>query len=405
MAATVASGSQNQYATSTSGGTVPSDLFIRDVPDWIDKLQRTDVPLQKMFGTMPAPDMPMLKREWGWGSPDPYSTTLYVSCGSGDATITVADGNYFAVGDTIFIDDEMLRVTGIAGDVLSVDRGVGGTSAASHTGSATPASAATIVIGLPALVESADDPDSPFTQGEVDYNYPQIAAFTWSHSHRRKVTPTYEGKSKDNATRELRKKMEHTAPVRFEISLILGRRQQGSGTSPSTMGGLRETSYITTRTNLSSAPLTETDLMNGLQTVNNLVGSTLMPDTIVCSPFMARAISSWYNETRQSTMSDTKANVKWTEIETWFGPVKIVPHYLFTSLPGANGRVYVLNPEDVKRGPYASDTGWNTGTYETQGWHTRGYLRGDFTTKWERADARLEFRNASTTSTDYSGIS
>lgn len=399
MAATVSSGSQNQYATSTTGGTVPTDLFIRDVPDWIDKLQRTDVPLQKMFGTAPAPTMPMLKAEWGWGSPDPYSTTLAVSCGSGDTTITVADGSYFAVSDTIFIEDEELRVTGIAGDVLTVTRGIGGTSAASHT------STTTIVIGAPALVESADDPDGVVTQGEVDYNYPQIMSFTWAFSKRAEVTPTYEHKNGGRASAELRKKMEHTAPVRFEIALILGNRDQGSGVAPSLMGGLRQPSFITTRTNIASAPLTETDLMNGLQTVNNLVGSTLMPDTIVCSPFMARAISSWYNETRQSTMSDTKANVKWTEIETWFGTVKVVPHYLFTSLPNQNGRVYVLNPDDIKRRPYASSTGWNTGEYAVQGWHSRGYLRGDFTSIWQRADARIEFYGCSVTSSDYSGIS
>ncbi len=366
MAATVASGSQNQYATTTSGGTVPSDLFIRDVPDWIDLIERQDVPLQKMFGTAPAPTMPMLKSEWGWGAPDPYTTTLAVSCGSGDLTIQVADGDYFAVADTIFIDDEMLRVTGIASNTLTVERGVGGTTAASHTGSATPASAAIIAIGSPALVESADD------------NYPQIMSFTWSMSHRRQVTPTYEGKSKDNAQRELRKKMEFTAPLRFEISLILGRRQQGSGTTPSTMGGLREPTFITTRTNLSSAPFTETDLMNGLETVNT---------------------------TRRSGMGDSKASVKWTEIETWSGTVKLVPHYLFAKLPNMNGRIYALDPSVIKRRPYASDTGWNTGQYETQGWHTRGYLRGDFTSLWPEADTRIEWRNASTTSSDYAGFS
>ena len=282
MAATVTSGSQNSYATTTSGGTVPSDLFIRDVPDWIDKLQRTDVPLQKMFGTAPAPSMPMLKAEWGWGSPDPYSTTLAVSCGSGDTTITVPDGDYFAVDDTLFIEDEELRVTGIAGNVLTVERGFAGTSAASHT------NGVTIAIGAPALVESADDPDGIITQGEVDYNYPQIMSFTWAFSKRAEVTATYEHKNGNRASAELRKKMEHTAPVRFEIALILGNRDQGSGVAPSLMGGLRQSSFITTRTNISSAAFTPTDLMNGLQTVNNLVGSTLMPDTIVCSPFMAR---------------------------------------------------------------------------------------------------------------------
>ena len=399
MAATVASGSQNQYSTASTNGTVPSDLFIRDVPDWIDKLQRTDVPLQKMFGTAPAPSMPMNKAEWGWGSPDPYSTTLAVGCASGDLTITVVDGTYFAVNDTFFIDDEMLRVTGISGDVLTVDRGFGGTSAATHD------AADTITIGLPAVVEGADDPDGIFTQGEVDYNYHQIASFTWSHSKRRDITPTYEFRQGGAANKELRKKMEDTAPVRYEISLLLGRRAQGSGVAPSAMGGLLQTSYITTRTDLSSAPLTETDLMDALQTVNNLVGSSLMPDTIVCSPFLARAISSWYNETRRSSMSDSKASVKWTEIETWFGTVKVVPHYLFTGIPQVNNRIFILNPSEIKRRPYASSTGWNTGTYETQGWHTRGYLRGDFTTIWQKADARATLYNASITKADYPAFS
>lgn len=399
MAATVSSGLQNQYSTATANGTVPSDLFIRDVPDWVDKLQRTDVPLQKMFGTDPAPSIPMNKAEWGYGSPDPYSTTLAVGCGSGDTTITVTDGTYFAVNDTFWMDDEMLSVTGIAGDVLTVVRGFAGTTAGGH-------SAATVItIGLPAVIEGADDPDSPFTQGVVNYNYHQIGSFTWAHSKRRDVTPTYENRSGGAANAELRKKMEHTAPVRFEISLMLGRRSQGSGNTPSSMGGLSETSYITTRTNLAAAPVTETDLMNAMQTVNNLVGSSLMPDTWVCSPFMARAISSFYNETRRSSMSDSKANVKFSEIETWFGTVKIVPHYLFTSIPQMNNKLFLLNPSDIKRRPYASSTGWNTGNYHTQGWHTRGFLRGDHTTIWQKEDARAVLYGASVTAADYPAFS
>ena len=153
------------------------------------------------------------------------------------------------------------------------------------------------------------------------------------------------------------------------------------------------------------APFTETDLMNGLETVNTVVGSTSTPDTIIGSPFMMRAISSWYNETRRSGMGDSKASVKWTEIETWSGTVKLVSHYLFAKLPGMNGRIYAMDPSKIKRRPYASDTGWNTGQYETQGWHTRGYLRGDFTSLWPEADTRIEWRNASTTSSDYAGFS
>jgi hypothetical protein len=177
VAATTTSGSMNQYSTAVAGGTTPSDLFIRDVPDWTDKLQRTDVPLQKMFGSEGPPSMPMLKAEWGWGSPDPYSTTITEAIvGAGDTTITVADGSYFQVGDRFLIDSEELRCTGISGNDLTVTRGYAGTTAAAHSDNA-----AVYIMG-PAVVESADDADSPFTQGEVDFNYHQIMSFTLGRS-------------------------------------------------------------------------------------------------------------------------------------------------------------------------------------------------------------------------------
>jgi hypothetical protein len=253
------------------------------------------------------------------------------------------------------------------------------------------------------VVEGADDADSPFTQGEVDFNYPQIMSFTWSLSKRADVTPTYEHRNGARASAELRKKMENTAPVRMEVTYLLGQRAAGSGTSPSALGGLRQSSYITTRNNLSSAIFTETDLMSAMQTVNNLVGGSLMPDTLVVSPFTKRVISSWYNESRRSSPSDNKMDVRWNEIETDFGPVKIVGHYLMSTV--ANSKAYLINPEDFKRRPYASSTGWNTGNYETQGWHTRGFLRSDTTLIAQRADARAEIYGYSTTSGDYAGLS
>jgi hypothetical protein len=397
MAATVASGQQNQYSTAVSGGTVPSDLHIRDVPDWIDKLQRTDVPLQKMFGTAPAPSTPIHKAEWGWGSPDPYATTITEAIsGTGDLSITVADGLYFQVGDRFLIDDEELRCTGISGNVLTVTRGFAGTTAATHLDNAD------VYIMGPAVVEGADDADSPFTQGEVDFNYPQIMSFTWALSKRADVTPTYEHRNGARASAELRKKMENTAPVRMELTYLLGQRALGTGSAPSALGGLRQDSFITTRNDLSSAIFTETDLMSAMQTVNNLVGGTLMPDTLVLSPFAKRVVNSWYNETRRSSPSDNKMDVRWNEIETDFGPVKLVSHYLLSTI--ANDKAYLMNPEDFKRRPYASSTGWNTGTYETQGWHTRGFLRQDSTLIAQRADSRAEIYGFSTTAGDYSGL-
>ncbi|NQW22958.1 MAG: hypothetical protein HQ475_05880 [SAR202 cluster bacterium] len=51
---------------------------------------------------------------------------------STDVTLTVASGAPFAVNDVIYLDNEQMTVTGIAGFDLTVTRGVNGTTAATH---------------------------------------------------------------------------------------------------------------------------------------------------------------------------------------------------------------------------------------------------------------------------------
>ncbi len=397
MAATTAVGSRNQYSTGVSGGTTASDLFYRDVPDWTDTLQRQDVPVSKMIGTAPAPTHPMNKAEWGEDAADPYSDTITEAITDTAATtITAANGGFYQIGDVIVLSAEEMRVTGRAGNVLTVERGFAGTTAATHLDNAV------VFITGPAVVESADDADSPYTQGDIDFNYHRIMTFTWALSKRAEVTGTYANRSGNNFATELKKKMQYTAPLRFELAIMLNQRAQGTGSSPSSFGGLRQSSYITTRTSLSSAILTETDLMDHLQTIHNLVGPGHAPDTLLCSPFGARVISSWYNDTRRSTMSDDKAKMYFTEVDTPFGTMKIVTSYLMSTV--ANDKIYVADFADIKKRPYASSTGWQTGEHETQGWHRRGYLRGDYTLLFPYADARGELHTFSTTAGSYSGL-
>ena len=52
--------------------------------------------------------------------------------GSGDLTLTVTDGSVFSVGDEIKIESEILLISAISSDNLTVHRGYQGTSAASH---------------------------------------------------------------------------------------------------------------------------------------------------------------------------------------------------------------------------------------------------------------------------------
>jgi hypothetical protein len=396
----VASTTTNRSLTQYSGDT-PSDLFIRDVPDWMRMLRRQDTPFTKLISTTSAPDVPMLKAEFGWGSPDPVQDTLAAAINStGATTITVTNVGYWSVGRVAEIDSEQLRVESVntGTSAVGVTRGFAGTTAATHT------NGSTVYFYGVALKELEDDPESPITQGEVDFNYHMIMSFSWVLSNRANITPTYETRnfSGDRDAQELRKKMEYTAPLAMERQFLYGQRALGSTSGASAMGGLAQTSFVTTRTSIggTTTPLTEYDFMNGLQTVWQLVGSDMMPDTAMLDAFGKRIVNSWYNSSRRTSGGDSKISVKWDEIETDFGTIKFVTNWQLKD----RAQIHVFRPEDIKRRAYASSTGWQKGKLVTQGWYTHSFLRGDFTLIPQNPDSRLLLYNYSITNTDYPGL-
>jgi hypothetical protein len=403
MAATTSNSALNQYAVATTGGLTPNDLFIRDVPDWIPLLKRVDTPFLKLIGGLSggAPSIPMLKAEWGWGSPDPMEDILAEALDDNETAVDVTNGTYFQVGDIIRVESEHMLVGSIATNTLTVTRGFRGTTAAAHN------TALTIYkIGI-AIAENANDPLSPITQGEVDYNYSEIVIFNWQMSERSKVTPTYESRnfSGNRFEQELKKKMNKTAPVYLERMLLEGLRFLGNGSGvPSTMGGLQQSSYITTRNTVAAnGPLTELAFMETAQDLYDLVGMDTMSRVVLTGSLGKRIVNSWYNDYRRTSGSDTSITNHFDTINTDFGNFKFVVDYQLDRL-GRSNEMYFLNPEQIKMRPYASSTGWKTGMLATDGWYDRGFLRADVTTIWENPDARAALTGWSTTLTDYPSL-
>ena len=71
---------------------------------------------------------------WGYRQFKEHSgASLNGAVGSAaSATLTVTDGAQFHVGQTVMVGREQMLVTGVTGDVLSVSRGLNGTTRASH---------------------------------------------------------------------------------------------------------------------------------------------------------------------------------------------------------------------------------------------------------------------------------
>lgn len=408
MAATTTNAALTQYS-----GDTPSGLFLRPyikADDWMRKLRRTDTPFSKLVAVGPAPEVPALKKEWGWGSvtPDQDSLSGALSDTSG-TTVAVSNEGMWAVGDTFQIDSEVFLVTAKpgSGNLTVTTRGFAGSTAATHS------SGATLIKLAPAIKENQSTPLSPITQGETDYNYFQQMEFSIQLSHRRVVTPTIESLAAglspaDKA--EIRKKMEFEAPVYLENQMLFGLRSLGSTSAPSTFGGLLNTaSYISTRNTSLSGPLTENTLLENLQTVYNLVGQDQMGKTGMAHPFVLRAISSWYNGSRRTSGSDTSINLAFTKIDTgWFGEITLIPNYKMvkssTSGAVALDRLVFFNPSDFKRLPYSSDANWRIDPLPEDGWFSKMALRGDWTLEAQNPDSRLLLGGFSTSASDYPGI-
>lgn len=409
MAPTIALAKAN--AVFGASGGIATGLERRDVSSWMKRTRRTDCPLTMMVDKAEPFSDPMAKVEWGLSSPFPFVDTLAAAIATTViTTITVTNDAYFSDGDVIRIDDEFLQVVSHAGaGVLNVTRGVDNSVAATHVISAV------ILIIAPAMVENQDTPLSPHKQGELDFNYAQQMEFSNQISHRGKIIKTYEtlafgGNRFKKMGQDL---LGEKAPLSFEQILLYQTREAGTLSVAPKMGGvMAQSSYTATRnTSFASAPLTETALMDNLQTVYNLVGQDMMGHTILAHPIVIRIISSWYKSIRRVTQDAKKLSIHIAEIDTMFGTFKLVPHYnwvkpvgtALTPFPG----LMVANFKDFKVRALDSSTAWQLDYIAepyTNGWYEKLYVRGDYTMVAENPYSRLYLENFSVSQADYPGM-
>lgn len=149
----------------------------RTITDFMSIISPKDVPLIARFGVHKSPPVgwnlvgwPGVKPEWLEDELMPYSGTTGASITSTGTSLTVTDASLYHEGDDILVDSEQMwvsaRSTGT--NVLTVVRGYGGTTAASH------ASGATVEILGNARHEAVDSSEGSARAVTNPYNYVQI---------------------------------------------------------------------------------------------------------------------------------------------------------------------------------------------------------------------------------------
>lgn len=334
--------------TAVGNGNILSNRIVIDMSNEIAMLEPSATPLVVLTKKMNTKTCHNPKFEWM----DSDTDVRWVANSSATATstatsVSVAEGKgkYFAVGDLVKVPStgEVLKVTEISTDALTVTRSVGGTAAAvippneklliignaSQQGSGAPAEK---VIGL-----------SPF------YNYTQIFKTAFSVTNTLEATKLYGMKE----LARLRKNNGIVHAKSMEYAFLFGEKGiVTTGSQPETyVGGIFE--FLSGNANnktVAKASATEADLLVFCQNVFTYGGDTR---TCLCSP----DILSWFATLAGSKVQliqadkDSTFGLNITKYMTPFGVLNLVMHPLLVQ--GYAGNLMAMDFDDLYYRPLA----------------------------------------------------
>jgi hypothetical protein len=265
--------------------------------------------------------------EWIEDTLSPQTTTMNDSGGidASITTMTVATGTgaYFKEGDIIKVESELMYVDSISTDTLTVVRGFGGTTAATHADSLT-VTKATI-----ARLEGADYDTGHTTVVSRNINYTQILSeavkvsgsdMVHEHYGIDDVMAYHIAKLIGGGNGIGSKGKAGSLAILLQKTFYYGQKAVGTASTSRALGGFE--SFVTTnKTNLSSAAL-ELRHIYDLMELCFLAGG--MPDTIIVNTHLRRKISDFFvGSIRTERTEDTGGSIIKT-ISTDFGDLEVV---------------------------------------------------------------------------------
>ena len=278
-------------ATYDAGSSLPE--LVDDVSDLVGLISPFDTPLLDAIGS-PRYSAKSTRHEWFEDQLNPNFSAINNGAGYDDGATSwvVDDGSVFRVGDIIRPEgsDEVLQVTAISTNTLTVTRAYGGSTAASVVDNQT-----VNVIGHAAL-EGEDAAASTHRSRVRKTNYTQIFTESVTISGSMDAVGLHAVEREFDyqviqRLRELMRSLEQTVICGFKAAV----NAQGSASVRRTMGGLLQ--FITgVVDDNSAAALDEATLNASLRNVWDKGGR---PTAIVCNGFQKRKISSFIQSNRR----------------------------------------------------------------------------------------------------------
>lgn len=272
-----------------------------------------------------------------------------IAGGATALTVPVAEASLIAVDDLVKVvrTGEVLRVTGVASNTLTVVRGYGETvTAAINTDDKL------LVVGN-AIMQGAASPSEKYNDVVPAFNYTQIFRTPFSVTNTFDATKVYGKKELDRL--RFKKGVEHKQSM--EYALLFGERNlDTSGSQPRTttagvLSFLKGTTNVVSKT---KATFTEADLVAFCEQVFTYGSESKI---VLASPMLLTVLDAFARNRLSITQSDKDKvyGLDITSFVTPHGTLKFVKHPLLVN--GYDGYGIVLDPEELT---YKSLTGRDT---------------------------------------------
>lgn len=331
MPATVVRSSQNTYGTGVSGGTVPTANIKVDLSTWKPFLQPTHTPILNAIKKGAAHDQRLI--QWGQSQFTAHKSLLNGAITNVATTVnvTTGDGVLFQANSLIAVYDpvtgssparydyttkELMWVTAVTTDALTVVRAQGGTSNVAH------ATASLIEILAPHEAQLQDHTISPVTRGfQYSNNFSRIGGGVKMDNAFR-YSSTYEYAGGD----QLANDMKHEATrlmLLLEKTVVHSGKQAGNPTTPlpEMMGGFL--SFITSNVyNQSGQTLSVAGLETAMRDLFNKVDESAAK-TYVMSANTAAVFDTFLNPYRQMFTNETQATFLLESVKMRWGSYAI----------------------------------------------------------------------------------
>jgi hypothetical protein len=329
-------------ATGTRYSYTDGSVNMRSIADAVYMIDWTEAPLLNILGFGPENvrkfdlvNFPSTKVEWIEDTMSPYTTTIAEALDNSETGVDVATdtGAYFRQGDIVAVDSEYMLVTSVSTDTLTVTRGYGSTTAASHN------DASTITLLTRAMPEGSDATTGHTTTTSQPYNYSQII------SEAAKATKTALAIKKYGITDE----MDYQVSKLFanggqagklaqflQRTFYYGKRVQRSASAYGSMGGFG--AFVTTNvTNLSSASLQRSDIHTKIRQIRDAGG---MCTHLITGSWGLEKINGMYEGAIRTTRDETRGGSEITMVKTPHGEVEVVYDWMCPA-----GYMYFVNQE------------------------------------------------------------